>query len=222
MWRFSWLRRCVVALVSVLAIANAHADVVDVTVDLSGLQTAPSVLAFDFVRGGSAVGNQVTLSTLTTNGTVASTSSTPDVTGVGPWAFGADPSSFFSELLVYLDPTGTSLSFSIDTTDVAAEPGGIADSFSLYILGTDLMPLVFTDEPFGSNALFQFDLGLGVDGLSVFNAARNPDFPDIKFTIRALHTPATPVPEPATAWLLLWLAAAVAVQRRGNRLPGRP
>lgn len=219
MWRFSWLRRCVVALVSVLAIANAHADVVDVTIDLSGLQTAPSVLAFDFVRGGSAVGNQVTLSTLTTNGAVASTSSTPDVTGVGPWAFGADPSSFFSELLVYLDPTGTLLSFSIDTTDVAAEPGGIADSFSLYILGTDLMPLVFTDEPFGSNALFQFDLGLGADGLRLFDPVQDAD---VTFDIDASHTPATSVPEPATAWLLAWLGAAVAVRRRGNRLPGRP
>ncbi len=149
MGRLSGFSRYGLAFLALLAMAPARADIIDVTVSVPGLALKASVLAFDFIPGGSALGNQVTLSTLTTDGTVQSTSRTGDVTGTGPWVFG--DIGFFNELLMTLDPTGTALSFSIDTTDVA--PGTLAeipDSFSFFILDSSLALLVLTEDPTGA------------------------------------------------------------------------
>jgi hypothetical protein len=218
MGRRSGLSRCGFAFVALLAMAQARADIINVTITDLGLGDRPSVLAFDFIPGGSSLGNQVGLIALATDGTVQSTSTTGDVTGDGPWLFGDDPNFGRNELLVTLDPTGAALSFSIRTTDIATRaPSDTPDSFSFFILDADLAPLILSDEPGGSNALFQFELGRGENGLSVFGPAQDAT---LEFTIRASRTPTTPVPEPSTVWLLAWLGAA-AVKRRGDRALGR-
>jgi|SRR5690348_192693 len=199
------------------ACSLARATTIDVTIDSTSLSGQPAVLAFDFIDGGPPA-NTVTLSALTSNGTLDSTSSTGNVSGSGPWIFSDAGPSFFNELQVKFNPMGTSLSFSFTTTDNASSAGSLPDAFSLYVLDSSgALPLITTDDPTGADALFLFNLG----------AAREHGGPftpnEAGFSITA-----TPVPEPGSAALVLWGALGLAVRLRklrsrpttGGRRPG--
>lgn len=177
-----------------VGIAQATTFNVNVTISGASLSGAPAILDFIFLDGG-PLDNTVTLSALTSNGTPGSGSTTfGNVTGTGPWTFSDAGGSFFNELQVPSDPLGTAISFSFTTSDNPGAPGSFPDDFSFYILNPDLSFLITTDETFGTNALFAYDIGVGAGGLSVFT----PDQAGFSFSV----IPARAAPEPASLALL--------------------
>jgi hypothetical protein len=178
----------------------------EVTISGSLLAGVQGVLAFDLVGGGSPA-NSVTLSTIASDGTQAGSSSTGDVTGSGPWQFG--DAVFFSELLVEYSPFGTSLVFRFSASDHGPDPASVPDAFSLFILAPDLSILVPTDDPTGSSALFQYDMGLGLTVHAPLQAGLSISFERI-----------VDVSEPSVA-LLLATAMGLAALRRRSRFPHR-
>ena len=186
-----------------------YATTIDVTIDSTSLNGLPAVLAFDFIDGG-APDNSVTLSSLTSDGTLDSTSTTGNVTGAGPWTFSDAGGSFFNELLVTFNPMGTSLSFSFATTDHAPAGGSVPDAFSMYVLDSSAtLPLITTDDPTGADALFLFNIGQGGTGVFRVN--------ETGFAITATVVQA--IPEPGSAALVLWGALALFVGLRNWRSP---
>ena len=179
----------------------------EVTLDTTFLNGMPAVLAFDFTDGGTP-SNSVTLSTLTSDGTQGSQSASGGVNGTGPWTF--DDSSLLNELLVSFNPMGSLLSFSFSTTDHPPNPGPFPDAFSFFILNPDLSSLITTNDPTGANTLFQYNLGQGADGLSVFA----PDQPGVSILV----TPTFTAAEPASLALLViaLTAALIGVRRRSD------
>lgn len=183
-----------------VSVSLAHATTIDVSIDSSFLNGLPAVVAFDFIDGGTP-DNSVTLSSLTSDGTLDSTSTTGNVTGSGPWTFSDAGGSFFNELLVAFNPMGTSLSFSFTTTDNAPSPGSVPDAFSMFVLdSTAATAVVTTDDPTGANALFLFNIGQGAGGVNVYAPAQTG------FSISA--APPRTVPEPSVPASLLGGAAA--------------
>jgi len=193
-----------VLLASLIALCPlTNASTIDVTIDTSLLSGVSAILAFDFIDGGPP-DNSVTLSPLTSDGTQSSTSTTGNVTGTGPWTF--SDGSFFSELLVTFNPMGTTLSFSFTTTD-KPPAGAVPDAFSVAVLDASATsPLVTTNDPTGASALFLFDIGQGFQGMTLYRVDQEG--------VSVSAEPAQPVPEPASAALLLAGAAALLVRRR--------
>lgn len=191
-------------LTACLAVNTWAGPTFNVTVDTTFLIGTPAVLAFDFIDGGPP-SNSVTLSTLGSDGTQGSQSTSGDVTGTGPWML--NDSSLFNELLVSFNPMGSLLSFSFSTTDNPPNVGSFPDAFSFFILNTDLSFLITTNEPTGSNALFEYNLGQGEGGLTVFA----PDQQGVSILVTPTFTAAEPA---SLALLAIALTAALIGARR--------
>jgi hypothetical protein len=192
-----------------VGIAQATTFNVNVTISGASLSGAPAILDFIFLDGGPP-DNTVTLSALTSHGTPGSGSTTfGNVTGTGPWTFSDSGGSFFNELQVPFNPLGTAISFSFTTSDNPAAPGSFPDDFSFFILNPDLSFLITTNEPFGTNALFAYDIGVGAAGLRVFM----PDQAGFSFSV----TPVRAAPEPAS--LALLAAGLLALLPRKRLMP---
>lgn len=191
------LKTAVTAAIASLLIGSSalvRATTVNVTIDSPFLTGQPAVLAFDFIDG-SAPDNSVTLSPLTFDGTLKSTSITGNITGSGPWTFSDAGGSAFNELQVAFDPMGTSLSFSFQTSD-NPPAGPLPDGFSLVVLDSSgILPLITTNDPTGANSLFLFSIGQGSAGLEVFTADQQG------FVVSA--TPIQSLPEPSSMALVL-------------------
>ena len=198
------------ALVAVsLAISSANASTIDITIDTSVLNGVPAILAFDFIDGGPP-DNSVTLSALTSDGAPGSTSTSGNVTGTGPWTFSDAGGPFFSELLATFNPMGTSLSFSLSTTDHPPALGSLPDAFSIVVLdASGTVPLITTDDPTGANAVFLFNLGQGFGGVSVSKTDQEG------FAVNA--TPGVSLPEPNSAALLLAAVSSCLALRRSRK-----
>jgi hypothetical protein len=179
----------------------------DVTLNTTFLNGTPAVLVFDFIDGGPP-SNSVTLSKLTSDGTQGSQSTSGDVTGTGPWTL--NDSSLFNELLISFNPMGSSLEFSFTTPDIPPDPGSFPDEFSFFILNPDLSFLITTNEPTGSNALFEYNLGQGARGLTVFALDQQG--------VSILVTPTLTAAEPTSLGLLAMAltAALIAARRRSD------
>jgi hypothetical protein len=177
----------------------------NVVINSSGFSGSSATLAFDFLDGGPP-SNTVTLSALTSNGTQGLTQLTGGVSGSGPWTF--TDAAFFSELLISFDPLGTTMSFSFTTSDNPASPGSFPDAFSFFVLDSSAtLPLITTDAPGGSDALFEFDFsGQGIGGLSVYT-------PDQTGYSIEVSSPGT-APEPGSLALLAGGIMALLVRRR--------
>jgi len=206
--RWGRLSRIIASCVALaLFAAEACSTTINVSVSSPGFAAASATLAFDFIDGGPP-DNTVTLSALTSNGTQGSTSTSGSVSGTGPWVFSdATP---FNELLVSFNPLGTTLTFSFTTSDnpPAANPPSFPDSFSFFLLdAAGVSPLITTDAPGGSNALFQFDItGFGAEGLTVYTP--------VESGFSVLADTGTTVPEPGSLALLVAALGAFNLRRR--------
>src|SRR5205823_9749472 len=91
---------------------------------------------------------------------------------------------------------GTSMSFSFTTTDNPPDPGSFPDSFSFFVLDSSaVFPLITTNAPGGSDALFEFDItGLGANSLNVYT----PDQSGFSIQVSAPGG----IPEPGSLALL--------------------
>jgi hypothetical protein len=184
--------------------------VFNVTVDSSVLSGNPGILVFDFIDGGPP-NNSVILSAIVSDGTQGATSTAGDVTGSGPWLFTDAGGSFFNELQIPFNPMGSSLTYSFTTSDNPPDPSSFADSFSFFILDTDLVtPLITTNDPTGANAIFQLSFGLGEQGLLVYTADQ------ADFSIAVVPQPSA-VPEPGTLALLVVGIMALSARRHCKR-----
>ena len=154
----------------VLAHGAAQAAAYTVTIGMPGLSGTETVLAVDFIDGGSPNGNGVVLGTIATGGTQTSTSTSGSVSGTGPWLM--YDASAFNELLVTFNPAGSSISFSFSTTDYPAGGGTFPDAISVFLLNGAGNFQVTTDDPTGANALLLYNLGQGASALSVYTPAQ--------------------------------------------------
>jgi len=188
----------------------AVSAVFNVTVDTTALSGSPGILVFDFIDGGPP-DNSVILSAIVSDGTEGATSSTGDVTGTGPWLFTDAGGSFFNELQIPFNPMGSSLTYSFATSDNPPDPSSFADSFSFFILDTDLVTsLITTNDPTGANSIFQLSFGQGDQGLLVFAADQ------AGFSIAVVPQPSA-VPEPGTLALLVLGVMALSARRHSKR-----
>jgi PEP-CTERM motif-containing protein len=212
-----WLHAAILACSLVTASAVLSAPVTfDVVINSTGISGSPATLFFDLTDGDFTANNTVHIDNFTPSpdwifaptpslddpaGTVAGAG------GTGPWTMSdASQSSFDYFLFVDFSQAGTSLSFSFTVSDNPPPPLGSPDSFSFFILDSPFgLPIVTTDEPLGSNALFLYSFGEGEKGLQPFSVTLPQG---ISITV----SPARAVPEPGT--LALLVAGFVAMLRR--------
>lgn len=133
-------------------------------------------LAFDFSCNDSSV-NKATLLTLRQDGVRAQSIYTggPITGDILAGANSADTSSlegasFFSEILLQLNPLGSFMNFDLDLTEHAPSSGRPEDEFAFFFLaGEDTLPYS-TSDPLGTNALFAIDVtGAPGGDLGVFS-----------------------------------------------------
>ena len=207
-------------LLGLLLIVHAGAAisaVFNVTVDSTALSGSPGILVFDFIDGGPP-DNSVILSAIVSDGTQGATSTTPDVTGTGPWQFTDAGGWFFYELQLPFNPIGSFFKYSFITTDNPPDPGSFPDSFSFFILDAGgVNPLIATDAPDGANTLFQFSLGQGEQGLVVYTPVPVQE----GFSIAVIPQPSV-VPEPGTLALFVVGIMALSARRHSKRYVLRP
>jgi len=162
----------------------------DINVNTANLTGKPAILAFDFTNGDGVFNNTARVANFLTDGSFDPVQALPagDVDGSLNATVTFSDTSFFNELLQPIT-LGNAFQFRLEISDLFA--GGIPDAFSFFILDSNLMPLVSTDDPSGGDALFALDLtGTGSGNLSVYAS------PQASWSI-------TPVPEPDSLALML-------------------
>lgn len=160
----------------------------DINVNTANLTGKPATLAFDFTNGDGAFNNTARVANFLTDGSFDPIQAIPagDVGGSLNSSVTFSDTSFFNELLQPIT-LGNAFQFRLEISDLFA--GGIPDAFSFFILDSNLMPLVSTDDPSGGDALFALDLN-GRGNLSVYASTQ------ASWSI-------TPVPEPDSFALIL-------------------
>lgn len=120
-------------------------SIIPVAINTSGLNGQTGLLAFDFIDGDGLVNNTVTISGLTTDGTLSSTAN-----------FTIEDTGFFNEEL--RDITfGNFLNFTLQLTENGAPPG--FDQFSFFLLDPiSFLSLVGTSDPTSADAIFVVDI----------------------------------------------------------------
>jgi hypothetical protein len=172
----------------------------NINVNTASLVGTDAILAFDFYGDDGAVNNTVKVSNFLTGGSFDpnQASSQGDVSGLlNSTVLLGDNSSFAPNELLQPITLGTSLQFLLETTNTFAAGATVPDSFSFFILDSNLLPLVTTNDPIpGANALFALDLtGAGSGDLLVFaSTSTEPTWSVV---------PVETVPEPGCLELML-------------------
>ena len=121
------------------------------SIDTSAYSGQNGYLAFDLIDGDATNNNSVTVTGLSTDGSMSDSSN-----------FSLADTSFFNEVqrdIVF----GSTLSFNFELTSIYT--GGTPDSFSFYLLdGTFLLPLFPTSDPLLTDASFAVDIDGSVSG----------------------------------------------------------
>lgn len=147
------------------------------------LQNQTGFLAFDFLAGSPAPGNVATITSFTTDATLASASSSGSVTGsLVPGPLTLADTQFFNEWLQGL-VYGTSISFVISTGNNISSSGS-PDSFSFFLLNDTRNPFA-TSDPTGADSLFTIDL----TGPSTIPDAFTSDFATVTISPSISRTP---------------------------------
>lgn len=218
------VRRLPWALLAVALVHGASADTLyQVTVDTTSLAGTAGTLAFDFIDGGPPA-NQVTISDLSSDGTLGSSATTGSVSGSAPTTFTLHDSAFFSELVQGVT-LGKQLTFQLDATTNAPSSGSLADTLSFFILDSSgvsnsasALSLITTTDPTQANSLFtlQIDGTNGAD-VSIFGAS-----PAVSVTFGPVTGPVTGVPEPGSLPLLTLALGMLAFWSQRGRQRAAP
>jgi hypothetical protein len=171
---------------------SSHASIIKF--DVTGLDDlGPQVgVAFDFLDGD-GVSNSVLVHGLASNGTAGPASFVGGASAVAG-GYLLEDSDFFSSLtLEYVN--ASHLSLLLTTSNIAPALGMFADSLAIYLVDvSNGLPLLFTDELLGTNALFSWTAtGQGDGELNVYGAA----MPSVTaWTASFVSGPVNGVPEP--------------------------
>jgi hypothetical protein len=139
-----------------------------ITINTTSFHGTNAELALDFIDGGPPL-NNIVLSNFKTDGVLQDFSQVGSVSGALTSSLSFSDADFFSEHSQQTS-LGTSISFIINDSGNAPVGSSFPDSFSVFLFDVSGAPLVTTNDPTGSNALFRSDIGL-VDGLSVYSGA---------------------------------------------------
>jgi hypothetical protein len=152
------------------------------------------LLAIDFIDGDGP-SNSVGISQITTDGTSILESSIGGVT-IASGGYQLYDSSFYNSVSVKF--SGASyLSFLLNPTNQPPLSNGFEDMLGLYLLdSTTGIPVFFTDEPLGTQALISWAAsGNGNGDLLIYNTI---DPSNISWKATFLNQQPNPIPEPAT------------------------
>ncbi len=182
-----------------------------VSIDTSPLSGTAAQVAFDFIDGGPPT-NSVVISDFATDGALGGASTAGDVTGNLSGLLMLGNASFFSE---YLAPItlGNAISFIFVISQSPPAAGSLPDAFALFLLDPGGAPLLATSDPAGAGAL----LVHGVDGTPAGDLVTYSDLSAGRAPVTIAISTDSPVPVPATLWLL---AAALLPQFRARSAPG--
>jgi hypothetical protein len=171
-----------------------------VSVDTTPLVGTSGYLAFDFLQGSPIVGNVVTISNFSTDATLLGLTPTGDAFGtISPGPGTLDDTNFFFNEFLEQVTYGTTLSFVLDLTTIAA---AAPDNFSLYLLNATQFPIP-TSDPSSADSLISIDItGPGLT-------------PNVYTSVDATATvtPLVATPEPST-FLLLGIPLLYLLRRR--------
>ena len=211
------MKKLLVLLASSLILGTANAAVIQF--DISGLGALGSsvLLGIDFVDGD-GISNSVKVGNIKTDGV----SSNIDLIGGASAVAGGflldDAYLYNSVSIEYLG--ADKLGFQLDLTNHAPAPGMFADTLTVYLLdAVTSLPLIFTDESLGLNALFSWTAtGSGQGDLAVYN----PLDPLPVSWMAEFVSFGGSVPEPEGIWIvvqgiLMLLAASNIHAKRGRK-----
>jgi hypothetical protein len=203
-----------------LALPQAHAAPIQVTIDTTALSGTPAILAFDLIDGG-APANSVTVSGFATDGALGVSAAVGDVTGTLPGTVVLSDTSFFNEYAHWMT-LGTSFTFVLDGTANFLGSTAVPDSFALFLLDAATgLPLMATGDPTGANALLQNNIGTS-DPIATYTpsvttapAAETP--PPTETTAAATAVPALGPMQLALTSMLIALAYLGVGRRSSSR-----
>lgn len=155
---------------SLMAAPQSWASSYTVTIDTSLVQGKAGAVSFDFTSNGPddfVDSNLVFIFDFTHDGVTG----LPETRGglvqgdiillANPAAFTSiEDDFFFNQLSVPFTSFGTSITFNVQTTEVAPTVADLPDELSLFILGTDGRTMFNTTDPLGADAIFS----LCIDG----------------------------------------------------------
>jgi hypothetical protein len=199
----------------------AFATSITVTINTSAVAGTSGGLAFDLLVPSPPSSNFIEILNFTAPGSVATLPSTSGGLVEGdlilpPFNVGAmseiEGGSFFNELVINFVKFGSSISFTLFTSNNNPIGGNPPDEFSLFLLDSAGLPLFPTSDPLGADALFTFDITAS-GTLKVFNPAT------VAGSSINVVVPGgvTAVPEPTTIGLIATGAAVAAFRRRLRR-----
>jgi PEP-CTERM motif len=205
------LRTAVTSVAMLLAFgASTHAlaAMFDVTIDTSAIMGSSGKVTLDYTVNNPPSFQHVGIFGFVTNGTSAGL---PESEGglvegtliLPPFTAGfaeIGGSFFFNELIVNL-VFGTAISFELHVPDLASDPGGVPDQFALFLLDSSYMPLFPTSDPTGADALFVVDITGQPGGLPMAFSPATLVGGDVDIVVPGGLV--SPIPEPATLFLLL-------------------
>lgn len=166
-------------------------------IDTSTFAGTTAQLVFDLVDGGSPT-NSVTISGFSTDGELASSSSTGSVTGTLSGTVEISDATFLSEYAQDLI-LGTTITFLLNDTGRGPDPESFPDGLTVYLLDAiSGLPLVSTSDPVGADALFLLAIG-SLDGAMIYDGEG--------FSVRT--SSATTIPEPSVLMLLSLSCASI-------------
>ena len=157
---------------------QSRAAIYTVSIDTTTLQGDRGTLAFDFTSSdpfsnfvfildfthNGATGPPETQGGLVSGDIILSLNPAP-VTSIGD-------EFFFNQLAVPFTSFGTSITFTVLTTDVAPAAGGLPDELSLFILTPDRKIFIGSADPNGADAMFSLCIDGTLSGLlNVFDPA---------------------------------------------------
>ena len=211
---------CVTFTIGIDSPARADSDYV-FTTNTSSLAGTEAALTFDFIAGGGAQANTISISDFITNGTIGSASTSGSVTGKLPGTLTLSNASFFNELQQRMT-LGSTITFQLVATTNAPTGGSLPDTFSLFLLDpTGSFSLTNTKDPTGSNSLVTLQIdGTKQGNLSVYSSSG----PSVPVTVTAGSGPAQ-APEMDSsvaigAVTILLSGLAILRSRRSEVIPG--